>query len=303
MLSFTLVEDEMQFVQPSIPKSGEIEIQENFRLNQPNSIFNENFEILKNIASKENYMDVFLVNWKFDNKEYVVKRIQCKENDIQMKEEIYNEVKIVSKGLVHSNIVNYKQYWTETSYENNRQMFNMFILMEACTEMNFLDYCKEDNLLNLLNKAIILTETIEFLSKNNIIHRDLKPDNIFIDQNGNPKIGDFGISYFCDNEKLIEKSTPKYKPIEQDNSNKLCFKSDIYSLGIIFMDMFCKFESCMSFANTISDLKSNINNSKLTNYLPSELIHLIMTMIQDDLNCRPNASNVLETLRELLIIL
>lgn len=35
---------------------------------------------------------------------------------------------------------------------------------------------------------------IQFIHSNKILHRDIKPQNIFIDENLNIKIGDFGIS-------------------------------------------------------------------------------------------------------------
>lgn len=43
-----------------------------------------------------------------------------------------------------------------------------------------------------LFKSIL--EGIAYLHKQNIIYRDLKPENILIDQDGLPKIADFGLS-------------------------------------------------------------------------------------------------------------
>ena len=39
-----------------------------------------------------------------------------------------------------------------------------------------------------------VVEGLSHIHGHGIIHRDLKPDNIFIDQNNNPRIGDFGLA-------------------------------------------------------------------------------------------------------------
>ncbi len=35
---------------------------------------------------------------------------------------------------------------------------------------------------------------LEYLHNNNIVYRDLKPENVFIDQQGHVKLGDFGFA-------------------------------------------------------------------------------------------------------------
>lgn len=43
--------------------------------------------------------------------------------------------------------------------------------------------------------SIILS--LEYLHENSIVYRDLKPENVFIDQQGFVKLGDFGFAKVC----------------------------------------------------------------------------------------------------------
>lgn len=83
-----------------------------------------------------------------------------------------------------------------------------------------------------------------------IIHCDLKPDNILIENCGSPReqvqIVDFGIAKLKElsvdggNSAITESAigTPQYMSPEQCCGETLTVQTDIYSLGIIFFEMF-----------------------------------------------------------------
>ncbi len=78
-----------------------------------------------------------------------------------------------------------------------------------------------------------------------IVHRDLKPSNILVDAVGQTHLADFGLA------KPIEASgtdlthtgvilgTPAYLSPEQARGEAVDFRSDFYSLGIVFYEMLC----------------------------------------------------------------
>jgi tRNA A-37 threonylcarbamoyl transferase component Bud32 len=81
-----------------------------------------------------------------------------------------------------------------------------------------------------------------------IIHRDLKPDNIILqDKFDRPdwvKLVDFGIAHMLDNKgKRLTRAglligTPEYASPEQFKDLPLDTRSDIYSLGVVFFELF-----------------------------------------------------------------
>ena len=86
-------------------------------------------------------------------------------------------------------------------------------------------------LLGLSEAAAGLTHAHE----RGVIHRDVKPHNILLDENGRPKISDFGIARALDATHATRTGsylgTALYSPPEQLKGEKVTPKSDVYSLG------------------------------------------------------------------------
>jgi len=74
-----------------------------------------------------------------------------------------------------------------------------------------------------------------------LVHRDLKPGNILLTSSGEAKIIDFGIAKIAKNVSKTKtghiKGTPAFMSPEQVRSEKLDWRSDLFSLGVTLYEM------------------------------------------------------------------
>ena len=154
--------------------------------------------------------------------------------------------------------------------------------MELCKQ-NLKEYLNENKLSNY-KKQIICKQIInglKYIHKNEIIHRDLKLTNIFIDYNNNVKIGDFGLAKNIYDLNYDEVGTFSYIAPEILAGNNYDFKADLYSIGIIILEVFSEFTTEMQKIVTINDIK---NGKK--KFDSNDLNNLLSKLINNDPNKR-----------------
>jgi eukaryotic-like serine/threonine-protein kinase len=150
----------------------------------------------------------------------------------------YQEIRALSK-LNHPNIV----LIYEAGMVNRRHYF----AMEYCSGLSLKDYVDSKKCLNENEAVKIIRMTAKALGhahSHSIIHRDVKPENIIFDENGVPKLTDFGLVMHHDadhltltQEGMMVGSFFYASPEQIDGCRDIDARSDIYSLGATFYYM------------------------------------------------------------------
>lgn len=121
-----------------------------------------------------------------------------------------------------------------------------FLAMEYVEGLPIDDYCNRHNLdlnqrLDLFRKVCA---TVSFAHRSLVVHRDLKPSNILVNDDGTPKLLDFGISKIISSQlddiatiTQLGAMTPSYASPEQLQSKSVTTATDIYSLGVILYEL------------------------------------------------------------------
>jgi eukaryotic-like serine/threonine-protein kinase len=121
---------------------------------------------------------------------------------------------------------------------------SMYIVMEYVEGIDLYDLLERTPRLPVEVAAIValqVARALDYAHFRGIIHRDIKPANIMISKQGEVKLMDFGIAR---DEKLTDLTetgtglgTPSYMSPEQILGDKLDFRSDLFSLGIVTYQM------------------------------------------------------------------
>ena len=120
----------------------------------------------------------------------------------------------------------------------------LYLVMEYADGVPIQQYCAGHSL--SLRQRIELFRSVcaavRFAHQNLVVHRDLKPDNIFVQEDGTPKLLDFGTAKLITPVESMEGEltrhgyhsfTPQYASPEQVLGNPISTASDIYSLGVL----------------------------------------------------------------------
>ncbi len=149
--------------------------------------------------------------------------------------------------------------------------------------------------------ALQLCRGLAAAHENNVLHCDLKPANVMIDGRGRARITDFGLACLGGdrNRDRAAAGTPAYMAPEQLAGNEVTTKSDVYSLGLVFFEMFTGKRAFQ--AETFSELaflhqRSGPRPSKLVPEIDPTVERLIMRCLRKEPEQRPRLQQVLAIL-------
>jgi len=141
-----------------------------------------------------------------------------------------------------------------------------------------------------------LCSALQYAHDKGIIHRDLKPSNLMITNEGVLKLTDFGIAKDTDLTALTGQNstigTASYMSPEQCKGDKnLTYKSDLYSLGVVFFELLSGKKPFYA-ENTVDMFLKHVNEpppkiGKFVENLPPKMEALILQMMEKDKDDRP----------------
>ena len=155
-------------------------------------------------------------------------------------EDIVRESAIMSRLKGTGNIVSYEDH--TVIRHSDGIGWDILIRMELLHPLLPYVYQHPMARRDIIKLGIDICKALELCQRYNIIHRDIKPENIFISDNGDYKLGDFGIARTIERTTsgLSKKGTYSYMAPEVYAGREYGFSVDTYSLGLVLYRMLNK---------------------------------------------------------------
>lgn len=167
------------------------------------------------------------------HKVFALKVVKAKVEQKKMMEKFRTELQIHAK-MNHPYIVDFLRAFTLDDHT--------YVVLELCSNGNLTDMVRARSCLSLPEVRRFLIQIcggVRYMHKRSVIHRDLKMGNIFLDENMNIKIGDFGLAAVMADEQDRRTTlcgTPNYiapEILSKSGARGHDNKVDTWAIGVI----------------------------------------------------------------------
>ncbi|KAL0271850.1 UNVERIFIED_CONTAM: hypothetical protein PYX00_008815 [Menopon gallinae] len=204
----------------------------------------------------------------------------------------------------------YKNDFGENEFNTSRQISaTLYVSMQLCDE-TLREWLNKRNAENdsidlplCLEIMIQATKGVEYIHSCNIVHHDIKPSNIFLSNNLRTiQVGDFGLACCLQGHNHSgcpleggRFGTRLYAAPEQ-HRGQCNPKSDMYSLGLVFIELVSIFATEMERIDILSKCRSG----DVPDSVPEQLVPIIKKLISTNAEERPTSSDLLKEINKLL---
>ncbi|CAM8955431.1 unnamed protein product [Rhodiola kirilowii] len=244
---------------------------------------------------------------------------RAEEGSLQGEREFLTEIHLLSR-LHHRNLVSLVGYCDE----EGEQML-VYEFMPNGTLRDLLSVTSEPPLTFTMRLMIALgsAKGLVYLHTEAdppVIHRDVKTSNILLDDKLTAKVADFGLSRLAPVADMagvvpahistVVKGTLGYLDPEYFLTNKLTDKSDVYSLGVVFLELLTGMHPISHGKNLVREVNSafqsgmvlTVVDQRMGSY-PSEclvkFIDLALSCCQDNPDDRPSMADVVRQIENM----
>ncbi|KAJ9132724.1 hypothetical protein P3X46_033561 [Hevea brasiliensis] len=233
---------------------------------------------------------------KLDGKVVAIKKLKRTQEQHEKPQKNLEEIEVL-RNVSHPHIVKLEGYCNEQA--------NKLLVLEYVRNKSLNFHLHEGKELlawdNRMKIAIGSAKGIQYLHEGcdpKIIHRDIKSANILVDDEFQPKVADFSLAIFLPISDDIThisssmmKGTNVYADPEHSPFQKVSEKSDIYSFGVVLLELIIGKKPSATNFNIIEWVRTRIESalrkgkyedlvdSKLTSYPAEEMKRVIYCAI------------------------
>jgi eukaryotic-like serine/threonine-protein kinase len=186
---------------------------------------------------------------------------------------------------------------------------SMYVVMERLHGRSLADKLSREHIIApgfAIPVFIGVCRALSAAHKKGVVHRDLKPGNIFLCEEGPPKVLDFGMSKLTSAESLTQAGytlgTPEYMAPEQCIGANVVSQTDIYAFGVLMYEALTgELPIVAQSRRELLDLHQRqipvpMRQRRPDLDIPDQLDQVVMKCLKKRINDRPKSAEDLEAM-------